>query len=369
MMRIAIDCFKLIKGHGKSIGIYNLTKNLIKNLSDNLEKEDKIIVLGNEVNKEDFSYNNVEFVEIPLNPNNKITCVCWELVFVSWYCRKLKIDKTLFPRGFMPIVKCKKATVIIHDLIPFYYNKNYPLYFNFFENMYIMWRLKASIIHSYEVITISNASRNEIMKYSKKNRAIDSKIKVVYNGKNNIPKFDQGTISKDNPYIVAVTSKLPHKNAKGILLGYQNYCKRVISPLKLVLIGIDSIEEYNIEPSVEERIKCIKYIEDDQAFYQIIKDAYVFLFLSIVEGFGFPPIEAMELGVPVICSECSSLPEIVGDGAILVNPESSVEVANAIITLNNTDIRNRLIHIGTENIKRFDWKIQGKKYYQVLFEK
>ena len=124
-MRIVIDCFKLVKGAGKSIGIYNVAVSLVQNLvlerkrtSDPRIKNAKIIVLGNEQNADDFNLDGVEFELITkYNPFNKFHVVMWELMNVSKICRKLKADKVLFPRGYSAITHPIYDIVLIHDTI------------------------------------------------------------------------------------------------------------------------------------------------------------------------------------------------------------------------------------------------------------
>ena len=86
------------------------------------------------------------------------------------------------------------------------------------------------------------------------------------------------------------------------------------------------------------------------------------------EGFGFPPLEAMQMGVPVVCSDRSSLPEVVGDAGILVNPDDMEEAAKALIRVTEEDeVREGLIKRGYENIKRFSWESRTDLYWEELF--
>jgi glycosyltransferase involved in cell wall biosynthesis len=104
--------------------------------------------------------------------------------------------------------------------------------------------------------------------------------------------------------------------------------------------------------------------------YQLIYGARVFLFLSLVEGFGFPPIEAMQLKTPVICSNLSSLPEVVQDAAVCVNPTDYVRVAEAIeAVLNGYYDIGELCRKGEINAERFNWQKTGNEYRKVLFGK
>jgi glycosyltransferase involved in cell wall biosynthesis len=364
-VKLVIDCFKLVKGAGKSIGIYNLALNLTRELARSNPGDMEIIILGNSYNKVDFSIDNTKFIEINKNPLNKLTCILWELFEVSVRVKKLGADKVLFPRGYASMLHLTKEYVIIHDMIPFYYHENYPDYFNKLENFYIMWRLKASARKADKVITISEASKRDIIKYS---HTDEGRIVVINNGYNAIEKMEYGEPSEE--YILAMTSNLPHKNAYGIIKSYEEYCKRVSSPVLLKVIGIENIDAYGVDGDVAERITCIKYVDNNKALHELIHGAKVFLFLSLIEGFGFPPIEAMQLDTPVICSGLSSLPEVVGDAAILVNPEDYAQVADSIIkVLDESFDRVSLCEKGRINAQRFNWNKTGKEYRKVLLER
>ncbi|MDE7324496.1 MAG: glycosyltransferase family 4 protein [Lachnospiraceae bacterium] len=361
-MRLVIDCFKLVKGAGKSIGIYNLALNLVRALAASSDGNE-LIVFGNSYNKKDFDISNVEFIEIHKNPLNKITCILWELFEVSVRARNQKADKVLFPRGYASMLHLTRESVIIHDMIPFYYHEHYPDYFNKFENFYIMSRLKASARKADDVITISEASKQDIMKYA---HVSDGKIVVIPNGYNAIAKKEFA--EPDEAYILAVTSTLPHKNAKGIVKSYEKYCHMTDNPLPLKIVGIDDCSEFTSDALTMEKITCIKYVEKNEDFHQLIYGASAFLFLSLIEGFGFPPIEAMQLGTVVVCSDVSSLPEAAGDAAVYVNPEEYGKVARALVgILADNDKCSALRRKGLANVERFSWDKTGEKYKRVLF--
>lgn len=363
-MKLVIDCFKLVKGTGKSIGIYNLTKNLVENLAKNHMKEDKIIVLGTKYNREDFNLPGVKFISVKYDPHNKLICILWELFLVSAALKKLRANRVLFPRGFAPLRHTVEEYVIVHDMIPFYYHKNFPSVLNPVENFYIMWRLKASVKISDGVLTDSAASKQEIIRWTKGNA---DKIHVVYPGQNRIQYESDGTDSGQSDYICAVTSRLPHKNAKGIMESYIKYCERSENPLSLVVIGLENTDEYTMPEEVRERITCYKYLKEDADMYDLIRHSRIFLFLSYIEGFGFPPLEAMQLGVPVVCSNVSSVPEVVGDAAVLVDPYDTEHVAEELVRL-ETDgkLCRQYIARGNHNTERFLWEQRIVEYRNIL---
>lgn len=383
-MKIVIDCFKLVKGSGKSIGIYNLTLNLVRNMAS--AGNHKIIVLGTKHNAEDFDIDGVKFVKVKYNPLNKAMCILWELFLVKKAIKKIKPQHVIFPRGYMPVKdkifmtsKSKGASnnnsgkigvhVIIHDMIPFYYDKNFYGVLNPIENFYIMWRLKASAKNATSVFTDSEYSKKEIMRIAK----VDgSNINVVYPGYNRI---DEANVSAENGrklagcdnYICAICSGLPHKNAEGVVKSYAEYHKNANEPLKLVIIGLADITQYSdILGDATSDVICIKYLEKDSDMHSVMAGSKVFWFLSRQEGFGFPPLEAMQLGVPVICSNASSLPEVVGDAAILVGPEDYKKVSEETIKLFASGVIDGCIQNGNANVNRFNWDVQVKKYIELL---
>lgn len=362
-MRLVVDCFKLVKGAGKSIGIYNLARHLVQELAKE-HGTNEIIVFGNSYNQTDFDAPGVTFIQIDKNPLNKLTCIVWELFEVSVRAKKLKADKILFPRGYASMLHLTKEAVIIHDMIPFYYHEHYPDYFNKLENFYIMWRLKASARKADDVITISDASKQDIIRYA---GVSESRITVINNGYNAITRKNYA--KPDEDYIIAVTSSLPHKNAKGIVQCYEQYRHMNENPLPLKIVGIDSIAEFTTDSEVLENVTCIRYVEKNEDFYQLIYGAKLFLFLSLIEGFGFPPIEAMQLETPVVCSDTSSLPEVVADAAVCVDPNDHAAVAAAMTTVIEDDTKCReLCKKGLQNAERFSWSKTGRKYREVLFE-
>ena len=432
-MNLVIDCFKQVKGAGKSIGIYNLAKSIVCHLGERMAEEGNqergghsIIVLGNCRNREEFDVPGVTFVEVEGNPLNKLYCIWWELVLVRKYARRYQADRVLFPRGYRPFGRKGsigrrgdgrkiRDTILIHDLIPFYYDKHYPGVFHKAENAYIMYRLKVSMKKADRIITISEYSREDILD---KVPECGDKITIIYNGLNDVPygngelkagaEKDSGKEWKDSKtksgnkgswnkeawnkeawnkklfgkwrkakkkksetadYIAAMTSGLPHKNAKGVLKTYELYRRMAKEPLDLVVFGIaDTSALADMDKDAAAHVRCYKFFEKFEDMCRMAAGAKAYLFLSYVEGFGFPPLEAMQLGVPVVCSDRSSLPEVVADAGLLVPPEDYERAAKALLRV-TTDaaLREELVRKGYENIRRFSWESRTDLYWKELF--
>lgn len=370
-MILIIDCFKLVKGVGKSIGIYNLTKSLVEYLGEeNVRKnhEQKIIVLGNKYNRQDMENDGVTFKELKGNPLDKKYILWWELFGVTGEVKKYNPDRVLFPRGFAPLWYKGKDTIIIHDLIPFYYKENFPQSINKLENFYITNRLASSIKHADRVITISDYSRQDI---NNRVPGSENKITEICNGLNDIELSVDFKVS-DEDYIVAVTSMLPHKNAKGIIKAYEAYYKKSDKPFELKIIGIESIDSLGMKEAISEdiskHITCYKFIKEYSDMCKMIKGARFFLFMSYIEGFGFPPLEAMQLGCPVISSNRTSLGEVLGDAGIGVDPDDIDCVSDKMLLLEkNPKIGEDLAQKGYQNIKKYGWDTRTKLYWDELF--
>ena len=153
----------------------------------------------------------------------------------------------------------------------------------------------------------------------------------------------------------------------GIIRSYQTYLEIAEKPLDLILIGVDQSFIAKESGVIKTKVKCLKYIDSNDELYRIISRSSVFLFLSLIEGFGLPPIEAMQLKVPVICSNVSSLPEVVGDAAILVDPRDYLSVARQLDKVITEEVlRADLIRKGLENIERFSGEKFAKSYWNTI---
>ncbi|MBR1440572.1 MAG: glycosyltransferase, partial [Lachnospiraceae bacterium] len=289
-MKLVFDCFKQVKGVGKSIGIYNLTLNTIRNMAaekarsiDPRVQEAELVVIGSPYNEEDFAIDGVEFISITdLDPRKKAHALIWELFRVSKVCKQIGADRVVFPRGYTALTHPIKDTAIINDMIPFYYHEHYPNYFNKLENAYIMRRLLQSAKSAEHIVTISEASKDVIREYVK---VPEEKITVLYPGCNliepvtNVEENPEFTQSGD--YMIAVTSSFPHKNAKGIVSCYQAYYRKSQHPMDLVIIGLKDLQEYEIDEEIKSHIKCYKYVPSNRDMHLLISKAKLFLFLSV----------------------------------------------------------------------------------------
>lgn len=218
------------------------------------------------------------------------------------------------------------------------------------------------------IITISEFSKQEIIKYL----GIPSeKIAVVpcavdHSVYNNIIDLDLLTVIKnkfniDQDYFLYLGTLEPRKNIERLIDAYAALHKRDTLIPKLVIAGKNGWNYDNVfkkvnDYKINENVIFTGYIKAEEAV-TLLKGALAFVFPSIYEGFGMPPLEAMACGVPIITSNVSSLPEVVQDAGYLIDPFSAEDLSEAMFEIiNNSEKRERLIEKGLKRAKEFTWK-------------
>jgi glycosyltransferase involved in cell wall biosynthesis len=204
------------------------------------------------------------------------------------------------------------------------------------------------------VITVSEFSRRRLQQHF---RIPEQRIRVTYEG----PKrFDRSAVYACDErivekYCLSVTSALPHKNTQRLINAWAKVKVRLREPFVLVIAGRYRKELVLPSSLSPDDVVMTGYVPDEK-LEVLYRNASVFAFPSLYEGFGIPVLEAMQAGVPVACSSAGSLPEIVGDAAVLFNPLSEDEMAGAILNIIEDQlIRGRLVRAGKVNLRRFNW--------------
>jgi len=222
------------------------------------------------------------------------------------------------------------------------------------------------------VIAVSQFTKNEI---EKRFAIPDERIEVVYNAiderflSGHATQGDRQLIAEryqvNYPFILYAGAIRPHKNVVRIIEAFSalksELAKEQRFPdLKLIIIGDDvlghpRLRRTVVSGGVQQDVRFLGFvpIEVLRIFYDVAK---IFVFPSLYEGFGLPPLEAMAHGTPVVTSNTSSLPEVVGHAALMVNPENVFEIQRALQqALLDTEVRERMKQRGYEQAQRFSW--------------
>ncbi|MBV6821023.1 glycosyltransferase family 4 protein [Rahnella sp. PD12R] len=277
-----------------------------------------------------------------------------DVVFITLY---LAFNKGVYfsPGYNCPFLFLNRSIITIHDLNHIDIDHNS----SFMKKLYYEWIMKRACRKSLKVLTVSNFSKKRICEWS---GIESSKVIVVGNGVSD--EFAHAKESEKNDqeeYILVVSNRKKHKNESRILSAFGKAA--IPQSVKLVFTGNSTGEiEKEIESKgLQGRIVFKGRVENNE-LARLYQNSLFLLFPSLYEGFGLPVIEAMSSGTAVITSNTTSLPEVAGDAALLVDPESIEEISGAINNLYfNKNIRDELIEKGLKQAKKYSWATTSDK--------
>jgi glycosyltransferase involved in cell wall biosynthesis len=272
-------------------------------------------------------------------------------------------------------VKAKHRVVTIHDV----YHLAFAQEMGIVKKNYARFMIDRAVTRSEKVITVSNFSKNEIQHYTK---CPEDRLQVIYNGvvhKTVIPSCQVLTDKYHLPakYILFVGNVKPHKNLTVLLKSYLLLDESIRNGYGIVVAGKadgfitgdeTSLQMVNQDPVLKERVVFTGYI-DDEDMAGLYHYASLFIFPSLYEGFGIPPLEAMLNACPVIASEAASIPEICDDAALYFSPDDPVKLKAQILSVLNDDaLREKLVSRGLERANQFSWQKSANEHSN-LFKK
>lgn len=321
MSRVLFDAFELVHGAGKSMGIYNYALRLFRALPAALKSSDELVVACNPLNAGDF--------QMPDCPNVRQHIVgagapsrVDRLIWMKWRAQRVARDwgATVYfsPKGFLPgwwgATRGLTTVVTVHDLIPMWYQERYPGYFGWLEERVVVGGLRRTVLHANQVVTHTRVARDDIAQRTGRSEGLN----YIVSG---FPQCEPGPAPVSHDYLFSVGSRLPHKNTATVLAAYAKYRQRVVSPLPLLVTGID-------DPGLP-GVRVLKGLSDE-ALHGCYAHAKAVIFLSLAEGFGYPPLETMMHGTPLICADLPIFHETTQDVAVFVPPTDAFAVAHAI---------------------------------------
>jgi len=299
------------------------------------------------------------------------------------FLHKLAPDLVHIPLNRVPWMMIRPYVVTVHDLSSLLFEPpGPPTQMKLRRYLY-----RRGLLRSSRVIAVSETTKRDLHNLM---GIPSSHIRRVYEAPD--PGFLSAEASLDEeararileryqinyPYLLYAGNVRPHKNVPRLVEAFavgreQLSDHPVYKDLRLIIIG-DTISQYPsvrqavIKSRAEAVVRFLGFVPFDtlRCFYEA---AAAFVFVSRYEGFGLPPLEAMACGTPVVASNVSSLPEVVGEAAVLVNPENVFEIARGIREiLLDDELRDRLIRCGRERVRRFSWERTAQEVLEIYRE-
>lgn len=369
-MKILIDLTSLADNFsGIERYALNISKELIKH--DNLSKY--ILVFKNHIHKEFDEFRNNKNVEFKVvKGKNKLI---FNQIILPYHLYSIKADKYLFLAFPSPILFRKKEIInTIHDLTAW----DYPDTMKNSSRLYFKASILNAVKISKNIITVSQFSKDRITEMFNKNQ-----VDIVYNGISNV--FLNYNYNEENLSIISEKYKLPkdyimclctiepRKNIELLIEAYSELRSENKIQSKLVLVGRNGWKVDNLLKKVNEKysddVIVTGFIEDIE-LPQIYIKSKAFIFPSLYEGFGIPVIEAMYMGVPIICSNTSSLPEIIGGCGTLFKNNDKNDLKEKIIYVLNQDEQHKeeMIQKAKRRASNFSWINESNKLMKIILK-
>lgn len=369
-MRIAVNTRFLLKGKLEGIGWF--TREILQRMVIDHPEHEFIFFFDRPYDPQFVFASNVTPVVIPPPARHPILWYIWFEISLRRALKKYKADVFISTDGFLSLSTKVPTLLVIHDLAFEHFPEHLPFKFRYFLRRFTPRFVKKA----HHIVSVSTFSKNDLIAtYG----TPENKISVVYNGANILYKplrFEEKQAVKDQyaqgcEYFVFAGALHPRKNVVRLMKAFARFKAKQRSNMKLLIIGRYAWESDEIKETYEQHpfkpdVLMYNYMEVDE-LSRVIGAAYALTFVSIFEGFGIPILEAMQCGVPGIVSNTSSMPEVAGNSAILVDPTSIDEMADAMRTLYKDEgLRDKLREQALEQARRFSWNDSARVFYNVL---
>lgn len=335
------------------------------NLFPYLQSLNPILLVSNK-------YPDYKCYEVPPNltqaqgTKGNVNRLLWTQFKIPQIYQKLKVSLLFSPIPEAPIYSKCRFVVTVHDLIPLRFPRR-----NSLLTLYCRYYLPQVLAQSQHIICDSKTTARDIQNFLGISTKKITAIPLAYNSDHfRLLTIDNQEINQNHPYFLYIGRHDPYKNLHRLIDAFaaihnsQDY--------QLWIVGI-SDQRYTPKLKIQadelglsKQIKFLDYVPYNQ-LPTIINQAIALVFPSLWEGFGLPVLEAMACGTPVITSNISSLPEVAGEAALLVNPYNTKEITNAMQTIaEDSKLRSHLSNLSLEQAKQFSWQKTGQATKEIL---
>lgn len=359
-MRIAVNTRLLLKNRLEGIGWFSFEN--LKRICTQHPEHEFFFIFDRKWNDEFIFSDNITPIAVAPQARHPLLYYLWFEHSIPGVLRKIKPDVFFSPDGYLSLSTKVKTVNVFHDLNFEHYPKDVPIAERlFYKRFFPKYAKKAS-----RIATVSEYSKQDIVNtYG----VSPEKIDVVYNGANiSYKPVSQSvkleTISKysvGQPYFVFVGALHPRKNLVNLFKAYDIFRKQNPETVNLLIVGAKMWWTKAIEQAYKEMVFRNDVIFtgrlDTQELNKVLGSALALTYVSYFEGFGIPIVEAFYCNTPVITSNVTSMPEVAGDAALLINPFSPNAIAEAMQGIASSEtLRQDLIKKGQDRRQKFSWQ-------------
>lgn len=372
-MKIGIDCRTILNPKlGERAGVGHYTYYLVKNLIKYDKKNEYVLFFDWRFrNMKEFEQPNVKVKNFPFSQYNKFLPFAYSHMLISAYLAKEGLDVFHSPISSLPLTYPKKEIITVHDLAIY---KN-PAWFpsQIFSTKLLV---PQSLRKANKIIAVSESTKRDLKNIF---NVAAKKVKVIHEGVV-VQKFKMRSKKIDSlkkfmlwpKFILFIGTLEPRKNVVALIRAYKKLIERNLEfkNYQLILAGNKGHKSSEVFDSIKaqkvgKQVKYIGYVTHNQKI-ELLKRAVCFVFPSSYEGFGLPVLEAMALGTPVITTNVSSLPEVAGKAALLIDPDKEQDITKALKRLlGDKQLQSRLKRAGLARAKEFSWEECAKETIEV----
>jgi glycosyltransferase involved in cell wall biosynthesis len=369
-MKVAIDTRRI-----SDFGVGTYIRNVVRTLG-RLDQNNQYVLIGPSNRLVEFGNlpANFEAIDYPHPDNTARNFFEYQSLIRRFECDLVHVPHLFFSPQYIPC----RYVVTVHDLL----EHLYPADNNSFQRTLRFYLTRRVLRRAGRVLAVSNSTKNDVTRMF---QVPDEKVDVVYNAIDERFKLGHATDAErqmiaeryqvNYPFLLYAGSVKPHKNILRVIEAFSALKGELekedkFPDLKLIIIGDELSQHPDLRRTVVKSgmtndVRFLGFVPIDvlRIFYDAAK---VFVFPSLYEGFGLPPLEAMSHGTPVVTSNTSSIPEVVGNAAVLVNPENVFDIMRALHrVLLDQALRERLKQRGYEQAQRFSWELSVQRILQI----
>lgn len=372
-MKIGIDA-RFYGSIGKGLGRY--TQKLIEHL-EHIDQKNQYVVFMRKENFDEYQPMNKNFTKV-------LADYRWytfsEQLFLPLLLRKQKLDLMHFPHFNVPLLYSGNFIITIHDLILIHFPTLRSTMLNpiWYWVKYAAYKLAiwSAIKRSNKIITVSQFSKKDILE---RYEISENKVLVTWEACDDFCRVSKDSFNQVlekygiiKQYILYVGNAYPHKNLEKLVEAFEQVLS-IFPDMRLALVGKEDFFYARLKKFVKERnIRNVQFLGfvNDQELDVLYRFAQCYVFPSLYEGFGLPPLEAMAKGTPVVSSNHPCMQEIYEDAAFYVDARDSQKLADGILkVLNDQALRNELIDKGYRQIEKYSWEKMARETLDVYENK